>query len=122
MTDEEKEPYLEKAKVLKQEYELKKQNMWPVIHENGPPPVKRGRGRPKGSKNKQKNSTSSTPPDSPKPVETKSPEVDEEQIVKVTKFNYEGKDYLLDSASGDVYDIQTQDEVGTYDGSNIKFN
>ena len=27
-------------------------------------------------------------------------------------FSYEGKEYLLDSSSGDVYDIQTQDEVG----------
>lgn len=122
MSQEDKEPYLEQAKVLKQEYELKKQNLGSVVQESGPPPVKRGRGRPKGSKNK-KNSTSSTPPSSPKPIEAKIPEDNEdEEIVKVSKFNYEGKDYLLDSASGDVYDIKTQDEVGRYDGSKIIFN
>ena len=38
---------------------------------------------------------------------------DEEEEVSVRKWSYEGKQYLLDDASGEVYDIETQDVIGT---------
>lgn len=126
MSDDEKQPYLEKAATLKQEYDMKKQDMSNSSINDEPevPKVKRGRGRPKGSKNKKTiaNEGSKTTKDKP----TKSPEPEpvqeEESVVKVSKFDYQGKTYLLDSSTGDVYDIDTQDEVGTYDGSKINFN
>ena len=82
MSDDEKQPFLDQAAILKQEYELKKQNMGSVVQDDGPPPVKRGRGRPKGSKNKK--TMYHSPPSSPKPQETKE-STEEEQIVKVSE-------------------------------------
>ena len=40
-------------------------------------------------------------------------EDEEEEEVSVRKWSYEGKQYLLDDASGEVYDIETQDVIGT---------
>ena len=125
MSDEEKQPYLEKAATLKQEYDMKKQDMGSINDEPSTPKVKRGRGRPKGSKNKK---TIANENSKPKEKKSKSPEPEkveeeeEESVVKVSKFDYQGKTYLLDSNTGDVYDLETQDEVGTYDGSKINFN
>lgn len=129
MSEEEKQPYLEKAATLKQEYDLAKQNNTDeVISE---PTVKRGRGRPKGSKNKKtkekeemsSNTSSPSPSSSPPPSSNSNDNTDEDDdVVKVKKFNYNGKDYLLDSKRGDLYDISTQDIIGKYDGTNVTFN
>ena len=92
------------------------------------PVVKRGRGRPKGSKNKKtknmesEDSIMSTPSVTPSPSIESNKEEEEDDVVKVKKFNFEGKDYLLDSKRGDVYDSSTQDIIGKYDGSTIVFN
>ena len=37
----------------------------------------------------------------------------EDEEVSVRRWNYQGKQYLLDDASGEVYDIETQDVIGT---------
>jgi hypothetical protein len=125
MSDEEKQPYIERAATLKQEYDMKKQDMSnnTINDEPDTPKVKRGRGRPKGSKNKKNisNDVSKSKESSPVPPEP-TKENTEESVVKVTKFDYQGKTYLLDSGTGDVYDVDTQDEVGNYDGSTITYN
>ena len=126
MTEEEKQPYLEKAAILKQEYDLAKQNC--TDNFTSEPFVKRGRGRPKGSKNKKtkhmelEDSNISIPSITPSPSIEPNTNEEEDEIVKVTKFNFEDKDYLLDSKSGDVYNSSTQDIIGKYDGSTIVFN
>ena len=38
---------------------------------------------------------------------------EEDEEVSVRRWNYQGKQYLLDDASGEVYDIETQDVIGT---------
>ena len=54
-------------------------------------------------------------------------ELSEEDEVSVMKFNYKGKDYLREVKAEEesedviVYDFETQEELGTWDGSNIKF-
>jgi hypothetical protein len=38
---------------------------------------------------------------------------EEDEEVSVRRWNYQGKQYLLDDASGEVYDIETQEVIGT---------
>lgn len=49
-------------------------------------------------------------------------EEEEEDEVAVMQFQYEGKTYLRDVNGTMVYDNETQDEVGTWDGEKIKFD
>ena len=46
------------------------------------------------------------------PKKPKTPEPEEEEVVRVEKFTYNGTTYLLDKNSGDLYDQETQDIVG----------
>jgi hypothetical protein len=46
---------------------------------------------------------------------------DKEQVENVKSFRYKGTDYLL-AVDGVVYDVQTEDEIGFYDGEDIIFN
>ena len=48
-------------------------------------------------------------------------EEEEEDSVSVMQFNYEGKLYLREIDGDQVYDNETQEEVGTWDGSQIQF-
>jgi len=48
-------------------------------------------------------------------------EEEEEDSVSVMQFNYEGKLYLREIDGDQVYDNDTQEEVGTWDGSQIQF-
>ena len=48
---------------------------------------------------------------------------DEEEEVSVRKWSYEGKQYLLDDASGEVYDIESQDVIGTlHEDGTVEFD
>ena len=49
----------------------------------------------------------------PEPEVVEESESEDEEEVSVRKWNYQGKQYLLDDASGEVYDIETQDVIGT---------
>jgi len=48
-------------------------------------------------------------------------EEEEEDSVYVMQFNYEGKLYLRERYGDQVYDNETHEEVGTWDGSQIQF-
>ena len=43
---------------------------------------------------------------------------DEDDEVEVDKFEFEGTEYLRD-ANGTVYDMESQEEIGTWDGANL---
>ena len=43
---------------------------------------------------------------------------DEDDEVEVEKFEFEGTEYLRD-ANGTVYDMESQEEIGTWDGENL---
>lgn len=45
-------------------------------------------------------------------------EDEDEDAVEVEKFEYEGKEFLRD-ANGTVYDIESQEEIGTWDGEKM---
>ena len=49
-------------------------------------------------------------------VETDDEEEDDE--VEVEKFEFEGTEYLRDG-NGTVYDMESQEEIGTWDGEKI---
>lgn len=124
MSDEEKQPYLDKAAINKQEWEMKKQNSSSI--EEVPEKPKKRRGRPPGSKNKKKKSvdesvSSNTSSPSPPPANHDSMEEDDAPI-EVSKYLYKGDTYLLDKKSGDVYDISTQDVIGKLVNDEIVFN
>lgn len=124
MSDEEKQPYLDKAAINKQEWEMKKQNT-SSIEEVTEKPKKR-RGRPPGSKNKKKKSvdsdSSNTSTPSPPPPNNSLDEEDDDAPIEVSKYLYKGDTYLLDKKSGDVYDISTQDVIGKLVNGEVVFN
>jgi len=39
--------------------------------------------------------------------------------VKVEEFTYDGKEYLLDSNSGELFDIETEDIIGKKVGDKV---
>ena len=51
-------------------------------------------------------------------VESGEEDEDDDDAVEVEKFEYEGKEFLRD-ANGTVYDIESQEEIGTWDGENL---
>ena len=58
--------------------------------------------------------TFGAPEPEPEPeVVEESEESEDDEEVEVRKWNYQGKQYLLDDASGEVYDIETQEVIGT---------
>ena len=117
LNEETKKPYLDQALELKEKYDIDIYN-WKTGSNNSVVPEstdtpKRGRGRPKGSKNKPKDG--SKPNKSPSPKKSSNPEPladDEEEVVRVEKFTYNNVVYLLDKSNGDLYDQETQDIIG----------
>ena len=63
-------------------------------------------------KTKKAKKVAVAPEPEPEP-ESDNEEDEDEEEVSVRKWSYEGKQYLLDDASGEVYDIETQDVIGT---------
>jgi len=62
------------------------------------------------------------PEPEPEVVEESEEEEDDEEV-SVRHWNYQGKQYLLDDASGEVYDIETQDVIGTLqEDGNVEFD
>ena len=51
-------------------------------------------------------------------VESGEEDEDDDDAVEVEKFEYEGKEFLRD-ANGTVYDIESQEEIGTWDGEKM---
>ena len=122
ITEEEKKPYLDRALILKAEYDLKKQNLGPIDHSEVVT-EKRGRGRPKGSKNKNKKDNELTATTSKKSSPSPSPVPDEvEETVTVKKLTVNDTLYLLDEKSGDVYDSITQDIIGKFLNGTVVLN
>jgi len=116
LDEETKKPYLDQAIELKEKYDIDIYN-WKTGSNNSVVPEstetpKRGRGRPKGSKNKPKDGCAPKKSTSPKKPSTHEPLVDEEEVVRVEKFAYNDVVYLLDKSNGDLYDQETQDIVG----------
>ena len=121
LPDEEKKPFLDQASVLKEKYDVDMYN-WKTGSNNSvvpdsPPEPKRGRGRPKGSKNKPKDGSSPKKVSTPSKEPTPEPE---EEVVRVEKYEHNGTTYLLDKSSGDLYDQETQDIVGKKTSDNVE--
>ncbi len=66
----------------------------------------------KAEKAKKAKKVAVAPEPEPEPEVVEESEEEEEEV-SVRKWSYEGKQYLLDDASGEVYDIETQDVIGT---------
>ena len=136
LNDVDKQNYIDKSSALKETYleEMKKYKEVVVIEK---PKGKRGRPslseeekalRKAEREEKKKASVSSSNDNDLDEVE-KSEKVEiasvqnvenvEEVDVNVEDFTYEGKDYLLDSNSGDLYDIETEEIVGKKTGTKI---
>jgi len=133
LSEDDKAPYLERADIDKQRY-LKEMEDFKEVNIVSRP-VK-SRGRPKLSdeekieRKKVREAKNSKPKDvvdsdysdddnniSNEPVNIQVEEVE----VNVEEFYYNGKEYLLDTNTGDVYDVETEDIVGKKTGDNVKF-
>ena len=98
-----------------------------VVEPESPPvaesetPVKKGRGRPKGTSNKKKKTPEPTPEPEPEPEPTPEPvhesddgeeQSEDEEEMEVAEVTHEGKTYYYDESSGQIYDPDTSEVVG----------
>lgn len=131
LSDVDKQSYIEKSTALKETYleEMKKYKEVVVIEK---PKGKRGRPslseeekaqrKAQREEKKKSASVSSEEVENSEKVEAQSiqsVENVEDVDVNVEDFTYEGKDYLLDSNSGDLYDIETEEVVGKKTGTKV---
>jgi hypothetical protein len=135
MDDSDKEPYIEKANEMKDEYmRLIKDFRTDVVVSSI---KKSGRGRPKLSDeekaarkkarvNSKKNQSNETDESNMQDHSVESSEVSNADVVEVEvnveEFNYQGKSYLLDTNSGDIYDVETEEIIGLKKGEKVTFN
>jgi hypothetical protein len=101
VSDDIKQPFLDRAEELKQEYKVALDNWKSSGESNVEAKPKKKRGRPK------------------KNVEVE--EDDSAEVVKVKKIDYNGIDYLLDESNNDVYNMN-QDLVGKFECNDIIFS
>ena len=133
LLDSEKQSYIDKSNNLKEIYlaDMRKYKEVVVIEK-----PKGKRGRPsltdeekairKAKREEKKSSVSSVENDTEIATENKTTHetsVDEqyEEVhdVKVEEFTYDGKEYLLDSNSGELFDIETEDIIGKKVGDKV---
>jgi len=119
LSDEDKQPFIDEAAKLRETYhsEMSEFNEHIVV-EN---PSSKRPGRPKLSEDEKtkrkadrvKSKTTRTPM-----VEDTSGE-DEDMEINVDDFQYDGKEFLIDINSGDIYDPETEDIVGKKVGESV---
>lgn len=131
MEDSDKQPYVDKANEMKEEYlRLMKDFKTDVVVSSI---KKSGRGRPKLS-DEEKTARKKARIEAKNNEKTEIEEVNNaedvqesnndvvEVEVNVEEFNYQGKSYLLDTNSGDIYDVETEEIIGLKKGDKVTFN